>query len=78
MTIQATRKGPTSYFRSIEQTDGRPVAHGFALLAQAAGLRHGEQVALLEHAHGQHAHGLGHGHANALVAHPRAACGDRA
>lgn len=55
--------GPASYFPSIERTYGKPVQHWLDLLAQAPGLRHMEQVALLKQAHG-----LGHGHANALVA----------
>ena len=63
----ATRaKGPASYFPSIEKTYGQPVAHWFAVLDQAGELGHMEQVALLKNAHG-----LGHGHANALVAHHR-------
>ena len=67
MTTTATGKGPASYFPSIEKTYGYPGSHWFAVLAKAAGLKHGEQVALLK---GEH--GLGHGHANALVAYHRA------
>ena len=67
MTTPATSKGPASYFPSIEKTYGYPVSHWFAVLDKAAGLKHGEQVALLK---GEH--GLGHGHANALVAYHRA------
>lgn len=59
-------KGPASYFPSIEKTYGKPVAHWFALLDGVAGRKHGEQVAFLKSEHG-----LGHGHANALVAYYR-------
>lgn len=58
-------KGPASYFPSIEKTYGQPVAHWFALLAtQGGGRKHMELVGWLKSEHG-----LGHGHANALVAH---------
>ena len=59
-------KGPASYFPSIEKTYGQPVAHWFEVLRTREGLKHGEQVAFLKSEHG-----LGHGHANALVAHFR-------
>ena len=67
MSTDTKPKGPASYFPSIEKTYGYPVSHWFAVLDKAAGLKHGEQVALLK---GEH--GLGHGHANALVAYHRA------
>lgn len=67
MDASARPKGPASYFPSIEKTYGHPVSHWFAVLDMAAGLKHAEQVALLK---GEH--GLGHGHANALVAYHRA------
>jgi Domain of unknown function (DUF4287) len=57
-------KGPASYFPSIEQTYGHPVAHWFSALEQAGEQKHMEYVALLKSDHG-----IGHGHANALVAH---------
>jgi hypothetical protein len=57
-------KGPASYFPSIEKTYGQPVSHWLALLEQAGLQRHMELVALLKSGHG-----MGHGHANALVAH---------
>jgi Domain of unknown function (DUF4287) len=57
-------KGPASYFPSIEQTYGHPVAHWFSVLEQAGEQKHMEYVALLKTEHG-----IGHGHANALVAH---------
>lgn len=56
-------KGPASYFPSIEKKYGRPVEHWFGVLQDAGKLKHMELVSLLKSAHG-----LGHGHANALVA----------
>ncbi len=60
-------KGPAAYFPSIERTYGKPVAHWMAVLEQASDLRHMEQIVLLKNTHG-----LGHGHASALVAWRRA------
>jgi hypothetical protein len=60
-------KGPESYFPSIERTYGYPVGHWIDLIAEKQAARHMEVVAWLKSAHG-----LGHGHANALVAHTRA------
>lgn len=60
-------KGPASYFPSIEKTYGQPVSHWFELLKQQQGLKHMEMVAWLKSEHG-----MGHGHANALVAYLRA------
>ena len=57
-------KGPASYFPSIEKTYGEPISHWMAILKQAGGLKHMELVSLLKTQHK-----LGHGHANALVAH---------
>ena len=57
-------KGPASYFPSIEKTYGRPIAEWKALIRQAGPARHMELVAMLKADHG-----MGHGHANALVAH---------
>lgn len=61
----ATEKvqGPASYFPSIEKTYGQPVAHWFKLLDTVRDKKHMEQVAFLKEQHG-----IGHGHANALVA----------
>ena len=56
-------KGPASYFPSIEAKYGRPVADWLAVIAQHSDKKHMEIVALLKSEHG-----LGHGHANALVA----------
>lgn len=59
-------KGPASYFPSIERTYGQPVAHWLGLIAARPDERHMETVAWLKSEHG-----LGHGHANALVAYHR-------
>lgn len=60
-------QGPASYFPSIERTHGRPVAYWFALLDTVSDRAHMAQVAFLKTEHG-----IGHGHANALVAFHRA------
>lgn len=59
-------KGPASYFPSIEKKYGFPVSHWFNLLKKQKALKHMEMVAWLKSEHE-----LGHGHANALVAHFR-------
>ena len=58
-----TVKGPASYFPSIEKKYGRPIAEWIALINDSPLVRHMELVAWLKDEHG-----LGHGHANALVA----------
>ena len=57
-------KGPASYFPSIEAKYGQPIQHWLDILAAHPGLKHMELVALLKTDHA-----MGHGHANALVAH---------
>ncbi|CAL9471417.1 DUF4287 domain-containing protein [Streptomyces sp. enrichment culture] len=57
-------KGPASYFPSIEKKYGRPVAEWIELIRASPLTRHRELVAWLKSEHG-----LGHGHADALVAH---------
>ena len=57
-------KGPASYFPSIEKTYGRPIAEWKALIRAHGPAKHMELVSMLKQDHG-----LGHGHANALVAH---------
>ena len=57
-------KGPASYFPSIEQKYGRPIAEWKAIIRAHPPARHMELVAML-----RDQHGMGHGHANALVAH---------
>lgn len=56
-------KGPASYFPSIEKTYGRPIDEWLDLVRARAGDKHMEIVSWLKSEHG-----LGHGHANALVA----------
>ncbi|SMC25445.1 protein of unknown function [Andreprevotia lacus DSM 23236] len=64
MTTPEKPKGPASYFPSIEKQYGQPVSHWLGLLGSLQGLKHMEMVAWLKNEHQ-----LGHGHANALVAH---------
>ncbi|ABI76107.1 conserved hypothetical protein [Hyphomonas neptunium ATCC 15444] len=61
-------KGPASYFPSIEKTYGKPISHWMEVIDGMAGQKHMDIVAALKGAHG-----LGHGHANALVAAHKAA-----
>jgi len=56
-------RGPASYFPSIEKKYGRPVAEWQAIVREHLPARHMELVALLKERHG-----MGHGHANAIVA----------
>jgi hypothetical protein len=60
-------KGPQSYFPSIEKKYGQPVEHWFEILRAHRSKAHMEMVAVLKSEHG-----IGHGHANALVAQFRA------
>lgn len=55
-------KGPTSYFPSIEEKYGRPITEWQALVRERYPAKHMELVAMLKE------HGMGHGHANAVVA----------
>lgn len=57
-------KGPASYFPSIEQKYGRPIEEWIGLIRTNPATRHSDLVSWLKAEHG-----LGHGHANALVAH---------
>jgi hypothetical protein len=54
--------GPASYFPSIEKKYGQPIDHWMTELDAVADRKHMEQVAFLKSEHG-----IGHGHANALV-----------
>jgi len=56
--------GPASYFPSIERTYGRPIAQWKELIRASPLERHMDLVSWLKTEHG-----MGHGHANALVAH---------
>lgn len=60
-------KGPASYFPSIERTYGRPIDEWLDLVRARPEESHMTTVAWLTSEHG-----LGHGHANAIVAHVRA------
>jgi hypothetical protein len=60
--------GPASYFPSIEKTYGRPIDEWLDIARGRDDLKHMELVAWLKAEHG-----LGHGHANAIVAHVRSA-----
>lgn len=55
-------KGPASYFPSIEKKYGHPISHWMEQLDSVREAKHMEQVAFLKE------QGMGHGHANAVVA----------
>ena len=57
-------KGPASYFPSIEGKYGQPMDHWFGAIADKLDQPHMQIVGFLKETHG-----LGHGHANAIVAH---------
>lgn len=67
MTEQ-TVKGPASYFPSIEKNYGRPIEEWQELVRQRLPAKHMDLVKMLKDEHG-----MGHGHANAIVAHVVAA-----
>jgi len=60
-------KGPASYFPSIEKTYGQPMKHWFGLVRDRSDEGHMQTVAWLKTEHG-----MGRGHAGAVVAHVRA------
>ncbi|MEU9043007.1 MULTISPECIES: DUF4287 domain-containing protein [unclassified Kitasatospora] len=60
----AAKGNPASYFPSIEKKHGRPIEEWKDLIRTSPLTKHMELVAWLKTDHG-----LGHGHANALVAH---------
>jgi hypothetical protein len=60
-------KGPASYFPSIERTYGRPIDEWLDLAQSHSSDTHMDVVNWLKSEHG-----LGHGHANAIVAYVRA------
>jgi hypothetical protein len=57
-------QGPASYFPAIEKKYGRPIEEWEKLIRSSELTKHMELVSWL-----QTEHGLGHRHANALVAH---------
>lgn len=63
MTPAKKPKGPASYFPSIEKKYGQPITHWLDLLKSYDEMKHMEMVAWLKTEHG-----MGHGHANAIVA----------
>jgi hypothetical protein len=56
-------KGPASYFPSIERKYGRPISEWQELVRKHYPSKHMELVSMLKSEHG-----MGHGHANAIVA----------
>lgn len=60
-------KGPASYFPSIEKRYGQPIEHWLQIARNSPLEKHMEIVGMLKEEHG-----LGHGHANAIVAYVRA------
>ncbi len=62
-------KGPASYFPNIEKTYGRPIQEWLDLVVDRLDTqRHMDVVEWLKTEHG-----MGHGHANAIVAYAKAA-----
>ncbi|MET0248553.1 MAG: DUF4287 domain-containing protein [Sphingobium sp.] len=57
-------KGPASYFPAIEKKYGRPISEWQAIVRAGLPAKHMALVAMLKDEHQ-----MGHGHANALVAH---------
>ena len=66
MTSKEEIRGPASYFPSIEKKYGFTISYWLDVLKTQKSLKHMEMVAWLKEEHG-----LGHGHANALVAYFR-------
>ncbi len=70
MSASEKVKGPASYFPSIVVKYGQPIEHWLQLVTQRKSMKHMEIVNWLKTEHG-----LGHGHANAIVAHALATAG---
>lgn len=70
MTATAPKGNPASYFPAIEKKYGRPVEEWFEIVRNSPHTKHMETVSWLKTEYG-----LGHGHANALVAQVRAEAG---
>jgi Domain of unknown function (DUF4287) len=64
MSEEEKIKGPASYFPSIEKKYGQPISDWLAIVSALKGMKHMDMVAWLKSEHG-----MGHGHANAIVAH---------
>jgi hypothetical protein len=56
-------KGPASYFPAIEKKYGQPIEHWLTIVRNFEGMKHMEMVEQL-----RSEYGMGHGHANAIVA----------
>ena len=56
-------QGPKSYFPSIEKKYGQPIDHWMSQLDSVSDRKHMDQVSWLKTEFG-----MGHGHANAIVA----------
>ncbi|MDO8732304.1 MAG: DUF4287 domain-containing protein [Actinomycetota bacterium] len=63
MAVAEQVQGPKSYFPSIEKKYGKPITYWMTQLDSVKGQKHMEQVSWLKTEFG-----IGHGHANALVA----------
>jgi hypothetical protein len=61
--MNETPKGPASYYPSIEKKYGRPISEWQDMIRSSPLTKHMELVGWLKAEYG-----LGHGHANALVA----------
>lgn len=70
MTEPQKITGPASYFPSIEKKYGQPIAHWLDLVGKQSGMKHMEIVNWLKSEHG-----MGHSHANAIVAYSLAKAG---
>ncbi|CAN1511713.1 DUF4287 domain-containing protein [Limnohabitans sp. B9-3] len=64
MSTEEKIKGPASYFPAIEKKYGQPISDWLAIVGALKGMKHMEMVAWLKSEHA-----MGHGHANAIVAH---------
>lgn len=69
MTTMKEQKvqGPASYFPSIEKKYGRPIAEWKQILRDSDVYRDGKHMEMVSWLKDEH--GMGHGHANAVVAH---------
>ena len=63
MPTNETPKGPASYFPSIEKKYGQPIEHWLEMVRNLKDMKHMQMVEWLKSEHG-----IGHGHANAIVA----------